>query len=108
MCGRFHTMGFAWAATGVGVEAPAAVSASTTRASVFQASDLVIGLLDALFTELAGRGVAVVGRGLEILVLLVGPELRDVRIGVDHCVLELAPHALHLANVDVLDGVVQL
>jgi hypothetical protein len=49
-----------------------------------------------------------VGRSLEIFVLLVGPELRDVRIGVDHRVLELAAHPLHLPDVDVLDRIAEV
>src|SRR5713226_7628487 len=57
---------------------------------------------------LAGRVVAVVDRQLEVLLRLVGPELRDRREGVDDRVLQLAALALHLADVDVLDRVAPL
>src|SRR6185295_20381553 len=57
---------------------------------------------------LAGRIVAVVHGQLEILLRLVGPELRDGREGVDDGVLQLAALALHLADVDVLDRVAPL
>src|SRR5713226_9057555 len=57
---------------------------------------------------LAGRVVAVVDRQLEVLLRLVGPELRDRREGVDDRVLQLAALTLHLADVDVLDRVAPL
>src|SRR5712691_7224151 len=39
------------------------------------------------------------------LLRIVLPELAHGRVGDDHAVLELAAHALHLAHVDVLDGI---
>src|ERR1017187_7328225 len=67
--------------------------------------------LFSLFAELAGREVAVVNRLREELLLAVGPELADLRIGLDHGVPELvlvvAEHLLllDLLDVDVLDRV---
>src|ERR1700693_6038184 len=64
-----------------------------------------------LFAILAGRGVAIVDRLSEKLLLAVGPELTYGRIGLDHRVPELvlvvAEHLLlfDLLDVDVLDRV---
>src|SRR5690349_14416955 len=55
--------------------------------------------------RLRRRIVARVGRALEELLRLVGPELRDRRVGVHDGRHELAAHALHLQDVDVLGGV---
>src|SRR5215475_3230122 len=53
-------------------------------------------------------GLAIVDRMLEELVRIVGPELADVGIGLDHGVDELAALLLHLADVDVADHVAAL
>src|SRR5229473_339362 len=53
-----------------------------------------------------GRGIlARVGRALEELLRLVGPELRDGRVGVDHGGGELAADLVHPQHVDVLGRV---
>src|SRR5215813_14043077 len=57
---------------------------------------------------LAWRIVARVERHLQELVGIVFPELAHCRIGEDHGVLELAAYSLHLAHVDVLDGIAPL
>src|SRR5215469_9352229 len=57
---------------------------------------------------LAWRIVSRVERHLQELVGIVFPELAHRRIGEDHGVLELAAHPLHLAHVDVLDGIAPL
>src|SRR5215470_17258121 len=57
---------------------------------------------------LAWRIVSGVKRHLQELVGIVFPELAYRRIGEDHGVLELAAHPLHLAHVDVLDGIAPL
>src|SRR5438094_1839160 len=55
------------------------------------------------------RGVvAVVGRRLEEVLGLVGPELRDHRVGVDDAVLQPAVRLLDLQDVDVLGRVAVL
>src|SRR5712691_936388 len=56
----------------------------------------------------ARPGLAVVDRVLQELVGIVGPELADVRIGLDHGVDELAALLLDLADVDVADHVAVL
>src|SRR5919108_5782023 len=56
----------------------------------------------------AWRIVAAVERALHVLVGLVLPELADGRVRGDHRVLQLAADALHLADVDVLDGVAEV
>src|SRR5262245_11611419 len=53
-------------------------------------------------------GLAIVDRMLEELVRVVGPELADVGIGLDHGVDELAALLLDLADVDVADHVAVL
>src|SRR6185312_3568252 len=64
-----------------------------------------------LFAELAGRIVAVIDRMRQELLLALGPELVDLRIGLDHDVPQLrlvvAEHLLllDLLDVDVLDRV---
>src|SRR6185312_6000063 len=61
------------------------------------------------FAELAGREVAAVDRLRQELRLVVGPELADIGIGLDHRIPELrlavAKHLLllDLLDVDVLD-----
>src|SRR6266545_3179289 len=57
---------------------------------------------------LAWRVVARVDGVLQEVLGLVGPELGHVRKGLDHGVLELAAHALDLADVDVLDRVAEV
>src|SRR5216684_3705193 len=52
-----------------------------------------------------GREISRVHRVLEELLGLVGPELADVRIGLDHAVHQPAVLALDLADVDVADDV---
>src|SRR6516164_6453672 len=56
----------------------------------------------------ARPGLAIVDRMLEELVRVVGPELADVGIGLDHGVDELAALLLDLADVDVADHVAVL
>src|SRR5215469_17027665 len=57
---------------------------------------------------LGGRIVARVGGTLEKLLGLVGPELRDGRVRMDHGVHELAAGLLHPDDVDVLGGIAVL
>src|SRR5215471_11901954 len=57
---------------------------------------------------LGGRIVARVGGTLEELLGLVGPELRDRRVRMDHRVHELATGLLHADDVDVLGGIAVL
>src|SRR5215467_496982 len=57
---------------------------------------------------LGGRIVARVGGTLEELLGLVGPELRDGRIRMNHRVHELAAGLLHADDVDVLGGIAVL
>src|SRR3984893_3446771 len=54
---------------------------------------------------LARGVVARVERHLQKLIGVVLPELAHGRVGEDHAVLELAPYALDLPHVDVLDGI---
>src|SRR5262245_10677600 len=61
-----------------------------------------------LLEILRRRGVARVDRVLQEVVHVVGPELADVRIGLDHRVDQLAALLLDLADVDVADGVAVL
>src|SRR3989441_7712024 len=56
----------------------------------------------------AGRKIARVHRVLQIVVGLVGPELRHVRECVDDRVLQTVVHLLDLAHVDVLDRVAEV
>src|SRR5262249_50041424 len=56
----------------------------------------------------ARPGLAIVDRMLEELARVIGPELADVGIGLDHGVDELAALLLHLADVDVADHVAVL
>src|SRR5580704_5582216 len=56
----------------------------------------------------AGWVVAVVDGQLQELLGLVGPELRDRGVGLDHRVLQLAVLPLDPAHVDVLDRVAPL
>src|SRR5262249_4675922 len=62
---------------------------------------------DALWFEIFSTrpGFAVVDRVLEELVGIVGPELADVRIGLDHRIDQLAALLLDLADIDVTDHV---
>src|SRR6266508_350997 len=53
----------------------------------------------------AWRVVSRVDGVLEIVLRLVGPELRDSGERVDHRVLQLATHPLHLADIDALDRI---
>src|SRR5262249_17548720 len=61
-----------------------------------------------LRSGLGGRIVARVGGTLEELLGLVGPELRDRRVRMDHGVHELATGLLHSDDVDVLGGIAVL
>src|SRR3990172_5177408 len=54
---------------------------------------------------LARRDVPAVHGVLHVLVGLVVPELRDIGVGLQHGIPELAVDLLHLADVDVLDRV---
>src|SRR3989442_8759174 len=56
----------------------------------------------------AGREVARVHRILQIIVRLVGPELRHVGERVDDRVLQTVAHLLDLAYVNVLDRVAEV
>src|SRR5499427_9565867 len=56
----------------------------------------------------ARPGLAIVDRMLEELARVIGPELADVGIGLDHGVDELAALLLDLADVDVADHVAVL
>src|SRR5579883_2180867 len=58
--------------------------------------------------ELHGRGVARVDRRRQIFLLVVGPELADVGVGLDDGVDELAVLALDLADEHVADDVAQV
>src|SRR6266545_6926688 len=52
------------------------------------------------------RGIVARVHGhLEEFLRIVLPELAHLRVGEDHGVLELAPHPLDLADIDVLDGI---
>src|SRR5262249_61610446 len=78
---------------------------SSSRAS---AAVMASGPARAPLAVLAWRIVARIERHLEELVGIVFPELAHRRVGKDHGVLELASHPLHLAHVDVLDGIAPL
>src|SRR5579872_3343102 len=54
-------------------------------------------------SELRGRGVAGVDRRRQVLLLVVGPELAHVGVGLDDCVDELVALLLELADEDVAD-----
>src|SRR3954463_12387081 len=58
-----------------------------------------------LFEILRRRIVARVDRLRQELLLVVGPELADIRVGLDHRVDELATFALALADEDVADRI---
>src|SRR3954471_14291978 len=70
----------------------------------YAAADTARSLLEIL----GRRVVARINRVLEELVLLVGPELADVGIGLDHGVDVLAVLLLDLADIDVADDVAEL
>src|SRR5262249_44071017 len=61
-----------------------------------------------LLEILCRRVVARINRGLQELVLLIGPELADVGIGLDHRVDVSPVLLLDLADVDVADHVAEL
>src|SRR5919108_4788279 len=61
-----------------------------------------------LLEVLRRRIVARIDRVLEKLVLLIGPELADVGIGLDHRVDVTAVLLLHLADIDVADRIAEL
>src|SRR5215467_10316346 len=78
---------------------------SSSRAS---ATLMASGPARAPLAVLAWRIVARIERHLEELVGIVFPELAHRRVGEDHGVLELSSRPLHLAHVDVLDGIAPL
>src|SRR5580658_2222667 len=66
------------------------------------------------FAVRTGREVAAINRLLQELILPIGPELADIRIGLDHGVPQLRlviaekRHLLDLADVDILDRVAHI
>ena len=57
-----------------------------------------------LFDKFARRKVARKYRLLDELLRIEGPELADLRIGLDNCVGELSVYARHFANMNVENG----
>src|SRR5947207_1755926 len=97
-----------------GAVAPAALKRNPGRSagvSLFQPRNIIRNICTTSFAIFARREVAAVDRLLEERLLAVGPELADVRIGLDHRVPELVLVVaeqlllLDLLDVDVLDRV---
>src|SRR3954464_9349290 len=79
-----------------------------SRLTIRKSYDAAAGTTRSLLEILGRRVVARINRVLQELVLLVGPELADVGIGLDDSVDVAAVLLLDLADVDVADDIAEL